>query len=160
MVKFATNASGAIWLTNASGILFSWRDYSSFTCYTLGPLCLWQCLHLHCQTLYLVCIFQENEGFCKVPTVALPPATLVETVGSSNMEENVKTNNLVYCMEIWKLFKQRWIEGCGKEDQAFHTVDIRGVNKWMFLQDGQCMADLIHKIFSNLHFTFYNEENV
>ena len=30
--------------TNASGILFSWRDNSSFRCYTLGPLCLWQCL--------------------------------------------------------------------------------------------------------------------
>ena len=44
VVKFATNASGAIWLTNASGILFSWRDNSSFRCYTLGPLCLWQCL--------------------------------------------------------------------------------------------------------------------
>ena len=29
--------------TNASGILFSWRDNSSFRCYTLGPLCLWQC---------------------------------------------------------------------------------------------------------------------
>ena len=43
MVKFATNASGAIWLTNASGILFSSRNNSSFRCYTLGPLCLWQC---------------------------------------------------------------------------------------------------------------------
>ena len=44
MVKFATNASGAIWLTIASGILFSWRDNSSFRCFTLDPLCLWQCL--------------------------------------------------------------------------------------------------------------------
>ena len=34
----------AIFETNASGILFSWRDLnSSFRCYTLGPLCLWQC---------------------------------------------------------------------------------------------------------------------
>ena len=23
---------------------YSWRDSSSFRCYTLGPLCLWQCL--------------------------------------------------------------------------------------------------------------------
>ena len=30
--------------TNASGILFSWRDTSSYRLYTLGPLCLWQCL--------------------------------------------------------------------------------------------------------------------
>ena len=30
--------------TNASGILFSWRDNSSYRLYTLGPLCLWQCL--------------------------------------------------------------------------------------------------------------------
>ena len=28
---------------NASGILFSWRDNSSYRLYTLGPLCLWQC---------------------------------------------------------------------------------------------------------------------
>ena len=51
----------------------------------------------------IVFIFQENEeGFCKVPTLAPPPPppALVETAGSSNMEENVKTNNLVYCMEI------------------------------------------------------------
>ena len=57
--KFATNASGTIWwtilqlcelrhlvvkfVTNASGILFSWRDNSSFRVNTLGPLCLWQC---------------------------------------------------------------------------------------------------------------------
>ena len=33
----------ANFLTNASGILNSWRDNSSFKCYTLGPLCLWQC---------------------------------------------------------------------------------------------------------------------
>ena len=40
--------------TKASGILFSWRDNSSYRLYsrvyTLGPLCLWQCLgyiHLH-----------------------------------------------------------------------------------------------------------------
>ena len=31
-------------LTNASDILFSWRDNLSLRCYTLGPLCLWQCL--------------------------------------------------------------------------------------------------------------------
>ena len=36
-------------VTDASGILFSWRDNSSFRPYTLGPLCLWQCL------------FQEHE---------------------------------------------------------------------------------------------------
>ena len=30
--------------TNASGILFSWRDNSSYRLHTLGPLCLWQCL--------------------------------------------------------------------------------------------------------------------
>ena len=35
----------AKFLTNASDILFSWRDKSSFRCYTLGPLCLWQCLN-------------------------------------------------------------------------------------------------------------------
>ena len=29
--------------TNASGILFSWRDNPSYRLYTLGPLCLWQC---------------------------------------------------------------------------------------------------------------------
>ena len=29
-----------------------------------------------------------------------PPPLLVENVGNSHMEENVKTNNLVYCMEI------------------------------------------------------------
>ena len=29
--------------TNASGILFSWRDNSSYRLYILGPLCLWQC---------------------------------------------------------------------------------------------------------------------
>ena len=34
----------AKFVTNASGILFSWRDNSSFRPYTLGPLCLWQCL--------------------------------------------------------------------------------------------------------------------
>ena len=33
----------AKFLTNASGILFCWRDNSSFRCYTLGLLCLWQC---------------------------------------------------------------------------------------------------------------------
>ena len=31
-------------LNNGSGILFSWRDNSSYRLYTLGPLCLWQCL--------------------------------------------------------------------------------------------------------------------
>ena len=36
--------------TNASDILCSWRDNSSYRLYILGPLCLWQCLgyiHLH-----------------------------------------------------------------------------------------------------------------
>ena len=28
---------------NASGIIFWWRDNSSYKLYTLGPLCLWQC---------------------------------------------------------------------------------------------------------------------
>ena len=42
VANFATNASGTIWLTNASGILICWRDNSSFRCYTLGPLCLCQ----------------------------------------------------------------------------------------------------------------------
>ena len=51
MVKFATNASGAIWLTIASGILFGWRDNSSLRFDTLGPLCLWQCF-LFVQSFY------------------------------------------------------------------------------------------------------------
>ena len=59
MAKFATHASGAIWwpilqLMQVApfvgqiciGILFSWRDNSSFRCFTLGPLCLWQCLKM------------------------------------------------------------------------------------------------------------------
>ena len=45
---------------------------------------------------------QENkEGFFKVPPEATSPPSLVETLGkSSHFEENVKTNNLVYQMEI------------------------------------------------------------
>ena len=50
VVKFWTNTSGTTQLAkfgiSASGILFSWRDNSRFRLYTLGPLCLWQCLHL------------------------------------------------------------------------------------------------------------------
>ena len=38
----------ANFLTNASGILFSWRDSSSFRCYTLGQLCLCQCIFISC----------------------------------------------------------------------------------------------------------------
>ena len=30
--------------TNASDILFNWRDNSNYRVNTLGPLCLWQCL--------------------------------------------------------------------------------------------------------------------
>ena len=33
----------AKFVTDASGILFSWRDNSSYRLYTLGPLCPWQC---------------------------------------------------------------------------------------------------------------------
>ena len=50
VVKFRTNTSGtalAKCVTNASGILFSWRDNSSYRLYTLGPLCLWQCFGQH-----------------------------------------------------------------------------------------------------------------
>ena len=36
----------AKFLTNASGTLFFWRANSSFRCYTLRPLCLWQCFRL------------------------------------------------------------------------------------------------------------------
>ena len=61
VVKFATNASGAIWLTNTSGILFSWRDNSSFRCYTLGPLCLWQCF------IYIVEVVEGIVEVTKVP---------------------------------------------------------------------------------------------
>ena len=45
---------------------------------------------------------QENkEGLFKVPPEATSPPPLVETLGrSSHFEENVKTNNLVYQMEI------------------------------------------------------------
>ena len=39
--------------TNASGLLFSWRDNSSFRCYTLGPLCLWQCFK-ECLTAFVL----------------------------------------------------------------------------------------------------------
>ena len=39
----------AKFLTNASGILFCWRYNSSFRCYTLGPLCLWQCFGVFSQ---------------------------------------------------------------------------------------------------------------
>ena len=45
---------------------------------------------------------QENkEGFFKDPPEATSSPSLVETFGrSSHFEENVKTNNLVYQMEI------------------------------------------------------------
>ena len=39
--------------TNASGILFSWRDNSSYRLYTLGPLCLCQCLKGGLFTLHI-----------------------------------------------------------------------------------------------------------
>ena len=45
--KFWTYTSGTTlvkFVTNASGILSSWRDNSSLRVNTLGPLCLWQCL--------------------------------------------------------------------------------------------------------------------
>ena len=55
LAKFGTNASDATCVTtiqlakfetNASGILFSWRDNSSYRLYTImGPLCLWQCFN-------------------------------------------------------------------------------------------------------------------
>ena len=45
-------------LSNASGILFCWRDNSSFRCYTLGPLCLWQCLW-YCPS---ICDFGHSQS--------------------------------------------------------------------------------------------------
>ena len=79
VAKFATNSSDAIWwldgwlhymlakfLTNASGILFCWRDNSSFRCCTLGPLCLWQCF-----LNPLLFRSQYYEGSCYYYTVVL-----------------------------------------------------------------------------------------
>ena len=59
LAKFGTNSGGISWWSNfelvqvkprtigqiwkQSGILFSWKDNSSYRLYTLGPLCLWQC---------------------------------------------------------------------------------------------------------------------
>ena len=45
VAKIGTNANCITFLTNASGILFYCRVNSSFRCYTLGPLCLWQCFY-------------------------------------------------------------------------------------------------------------------
>ena len=49
----------AKFVTNASGIIFSWRDDSSFRCYTLGPLCLWQCLLLLFSSLHFTLFFSS-----------------------------------------------------------------------------------------------------
>ena len=42
LIQVEPHTFGQIW-TNTSGILFSWRDNSSYRLYTLGLLCLWQC---------------------------------------------------------------------------------------------------------------------
>ena len=46
LIQVEPHTIGQNWVpnfgTNASGILFSWRDYSSYRINTLGPLCLWQ----------------------------------------------------------------------------------------------------------------------
>ena len=74
VAKFATNANGGIWwpilqLMQVApfvdqiciGVLFSWKDNSSFRCYTLGPLCLWQCF------FYLMHIYFCVHVLCMGP---------------------------------------------------------------------------------------------
>ena len=48
----------AKFLTKAIDIQFCWRDDSSFRCYTLGPLCLWQ---------YFDSTWWENLQLCNQP---------------------------------------------------------------------------------------------
>ena len=43
LIQVEPHTIGQIW-NQCSGILFSWIDNSSCRLYTLGPLCLWQCL--------------------------------------------------------------------------------------------------------------------
>ena len=52
LAKFGTNSGGITWWSKFEliqvlkwiQIQYSWKDNSSYKLYTLGPLCLWQCL--------------------------------------------------------------------------------------------------------------------
>ena len=70
-------------LTNASGILFSWRYNSSFICYTLGPLCLWQCfeVYLACTSskiceLIFSCVYKHQKNLPQSVSLVGPYITL------------------------------------------------------------------------------------
>ena len=100
--KFVTKVIGAMWwpnlevmqvapsallhymlakfLTNACGILFSWRDNSSFRCYTLGLLCLWQCFIEHLQADKRDGTFIATYGF---NFLSDPGVSGVRSMGSS-----------------------------------------------------------------------------
>ena len=64
VVPSGGHASSAKFGTNASGILFSWRDYSSYRINTLGPLCLWQYFLCGDPSCHLVC-----SSSCTLPSL-------------------------------------------------------------------------------------------
>ena len=74
LAKFGTNAGGATWWSNVELIqvepLFGWRDNSSYRLYTLGPLCLWQCLKMRqsrCKPSLQLFRTPESVVLCLIP---------------------------------------------------------------------------------------------
>ena len=121
MAKFGTHASsaiwwpilqlmqvapsgGQIWLTNASGILFSWRDNSSPRCYALGPLCLWQCFS---NTLPLNAIAQTKSMHWNMlgvwnGSIAMHWKTSCFTAGGVSLHWTTESlpSSFVYCPRV------------------------------------------------------------
>ena len=68
--------------TNATGILFSWRDNSSSRVNTLGPLCLWQCFYLKLILQEWMIYFILYKGF---RFLSIYSRQIAEKYGSSAM---------------------------------------------------------------------------
>ena len=83
LAKFGTNSGGFTWCSNFEliqvephtigqiwnqckcGILFSWRDNSSYRLYALGPLCLWQCFFFNLSCGFDHDFFAFHDFFIK-----------------------------------------------------------------------------------------------
>ena len=98
----------AKFVTNASGILFSWRDNSSFRPYTLGPLCLWQCLLSLTSDMYEIKL----------------PSALLSLLAGRDAEE--KKNVKIYILLVYlQNHCTTWI-GSEAEGAEIPATDIAG----------------------------------
>ena len=122
MVKFGTNSVDITWWSNfelirvnhiqlakfgtkESGILFSWRDNSSYRLYTLGPLCLWQCffkisgfmvVNTHAVfsqektlTFFLCSLYKSCFIKCQEEKVLMGNFLMAETLSSDETRANI-----------------------------------------------------------------------